>query len=64
MRPPPMSLYAIGDIQGCHAEFCRLPALIGFSPRADRLWLVGDLVNRGPNRSPCCAKSRRSATPP
>jgi bis(5'-nucleosyl)-tetraphosphatase (symmetrical) len=44
-----MSLYAIGDIQGCHAEFCQLLALIGFSPASDRLWLVGDLVNRGPD---------------
>jgi bis(5'-nucleosyl)-tetraphosphatase (symmetrical) len=44
-----MSLYAIGDIQGCHAEFCELLDLIGFSPANDRLWLVGDLVNRGPS---------------
>lgn len=43
-----MSHYAIGDIQGCHAEFCQLLELIGFSAREDRLWLVGDLVNRGP----------------
>jgi bis(5'-nucleosyl)-tetraphosphatase (symmetrical) len=43
-----MSLYAIGDIQGCHAELCQLLEMIGFSPRSDRLWLVGDLVNRGP----------------
>jgi bis(5'-nucleosyl)-tetraphosphatase (symmetrical) len=43
-----MSLYAIGDIQGCHAEFCQLLDLIGFSPRDDRLWIVGDIVNRGP----------------
>jgi bis(5'-nucleosyl)-tetraphosphatase (symmetrical) len=40
--------YAIGDIQGCHDEFRELLALIGFSPSRDRLWLVGDLVNRGP----------------
>ncbi len=44
-----MSLYAIGDIQGCHAEFCQLLELIAFSPPEDRLWLVGDLVNRGPD---------------
>jgi bis(5'-nucleosyl)-tetraphosphatase (symmetrical) len=44
-----MSLYAIGDIQGCHTEFCQLLELIAFSPREDRLWLVGDLVNRGPD---------------
>ena len=43
-----MALYAIGDIQGCHAEFCELLDLIAFSPASDRLWLVGDLVNRGP----------------
>lgn len=44
-----MSLYAIGDIQGCHAEFCELLTLVGFAPERDRLWLVGDLVNRGPD---------------
>jgi bis(5'-nucleosyl)-tetraphosphatase (symmetrical) len=43
-----MALYAVGDIQGCHEEFRALLDLIGFSPTADRLWLVGDLVNRGP----------------
>jgi bis(5'-nucleosyl)-tetraphosphatase (symmetrical) len=46
---PLMPLYAIGDIQGCHAEFCELLTLIGFSPASDRLWLTGDLVNRGPD---------------
>ncbi|HKP67013.1 MAG TPA: symmetrical bis(5'-nucleosyl)-tetraphosphatase, partial [Casimicrobiaceae bacterium] len=44
-----MALYAIGDIQGCHAEFCDLLTLIGFSPARDQLWLTGDLVNRGPD---------------
>jgi len=44
-----MSVYAIGDVQGCHAEFCQLLDMIGFAPGADRLWLVGDLVNRGPD---------------
>jgi bis(5'-nucleosyl)-tetraphosphatase (symmetrical) len=43
-----MALYAIGDIQGCHTEFRELLDLIGFDPSHDRLWLVGDLVNRGP----------------
>ncbi|MGH8712937.1 MAG: symmetrical bis(5'-nucleosyl)-tetraphosphatase [Casimicrobiaceae bacterium] len=43
-----MSVYAIGDIQGCYAEFRQLLDLIAFEPGRDRLWLVGDLVNRGP----------------
>jgi bis(5'-nucleosyl)-tetraphosphatase (symmetrical) len=43
-----VGVYAIGDIQGCHAELCQLLEMIGFSPRSDLLWLVGDLVNRGP----------------
>jgi bis(5'-nucleosyl)-tetraphosphatase (symmetrical) len=43
-----MAIYAVGDIQGCHAELVRLLDLIKFDPAADKLWLVGDLVNRGP----------------
>ena len=43
-----MSLYAIGDLQGCHAEFMALLERLKFEPRRDRLWLTGDLVNRGP----------------
>ncbi len=44
-----MPTYAIGDIQGRHKEFMQLLDRIGFSPGADRLILLGDLVNRGPD---------------
>jgi bis(5'-nucleosyl)-tetraphosphatase (symmetrical) len=40
--------YLVGDLQGCCDAFERLLAHIDFSPSRDRLWLLGDLVNRGP----------------
>ncbi len=48
-----MAQYAIGDLQGCYDPFRRLLDEISFDPGKDRIWLTGDLVNRGP-------KSRRT----
>lgn len=43
-----MATYAVGDIQGCYLTFRRLLERIRFDPDADRLWVAGDMVNRGP----------------
>jgi bis(5'-nucleosyl)-tetraphosphatase (symmetrical) len=44
-----MALYLIGDVQGCDAALGRLIEKIEFSPSRDTLYLLGDLVNRGPD---------------
>jgi len=40
--------YLVGDLQGCADAFERLLAAIAFSPSRDHLYVLGDLVNRGP----------------
>ncbi|WP_101758214.1 symmetrical bis(5'-nucleosyl)-tetraphosphatase [Oceanicoccus sp. KOV_DT_Chl] len=43
-----MTRYAVGDIQGCLQPLQCLLAEVQFDPQHDQLWLVGDLINRGP----------------
>ena len=43
-----MATYAVGDLQGCLEPLKCLLQQVKFDPAQDKLWLVGDLVNRGP----------------
>lgn len=44
-----MAIFVIGDLQGCYHSFLNLLEACRFDPGQDRLWLVGDLINRGPH---------------
>jgi len=43
-----MATFAIGDVHGCYRELRRLLTVMPINWDKDRLWMVGDLVNRGP----------------
>jgi bis(5'-nucleosyl)-tetraphosphatase (symmetrical) len=43
-----MAVYAVGDVQGCYEALGCVLQQVGFDSARDRLWLVGDIVNRGP----------------
>ena len=42
-----MAVWAIGDIQGCFTALQGLLKKIEFNPEVDKLWIAGDIVNRG-----------------
>ena len=44
-----MGMYCIGDIHGCHAQWQAMLRALDFSPSRDTLYVLGDMVNRGPD---------------
>ncbi len=57
-----MATYIVGDIHGCFETLCRLLEKVGFDQEKDHLWLVGDLVNRGPASLEVLRWARRLST--
>lgn len=54
-----MATYLIGDIQGCDTALQRLLDTVDFSPSRDTLFLLGDLVNRGPDSAAVLRRAQR-----
>lgn len=52
-------IYLLGDLQGCCDPLERLLATVGFSASRDRLYVLGDLVNRGPDSLGVLRRLRR-----
>src|ERR1700674_170160 len=48
----------IGDIHGCIIEFNELLVKLNYDPKEDRLILLGDLIDRGPDSVAVVAKAR------
>lgn len=57
--PPPRRHLVIGDLQGCREEFEHLLERLRYDPAGDRLLLLGDLVNRGPDSLGCLRLARQ-----
>ncbi|WCM92258.1 symmetrical bis(5'-nucleosyl)-tetraphosphatase [Acidovorax sp. NCPPB 2350] len=55
-----MALYCIGDIQGCDTALQRLLDTMDFSPSRDTVYLLGDLVNRGPESAQVLRRCARA----
>ncbi len=58
-----MSIYAIGDIQGCFKTLKQLIKIVPFDPKKDQFWLTGDLVNRGPDSLKVLQWAQKSGLP-
>ncbi|MCY4043546.1 MAG: symmetrical bis(5'-nucleosyl)-tetraphosphatase [Cellvibrionales bacterium] len=43
-----MTIYAVGDLQGCLTPLKSLLSEVHFNPKQDQLWCAGDVINRGP----------------